>query len=295
MDIELLRHRGHPLHDMRHGGCRSASSRWASLIPAPPQPAPPWTRCWWLLGIRVRTGEWLALESGVRARKTAWRVTTVTRNGGTLSLGSFLAALEARLTELTPEQVKDTLLAHAEHLVPRERAAFLAIFSERLRDGDDLANQRPTRCFDPGDRRIYRTAAFGCVRQWLGWDDEIHDERAFGDESWVDEMDGLFAAASDAFLEGDLHLAREALASLLKAFELEGETQAFCGSDSPDLMVSTDIGEAKARYLRAVYETTRASERPCGAARRDTDPALSRRRGKLGGHRRNEACPAPRA
>jgi hypothetical protein len=37
-----------------------------------------------------------------------------------------------------------------------------------------------------------------------GWDDRIHAERAFRDESWASEMDALFDGASDAFQAGRL-------------------------------------------------------------------------------------------
>jgi hypothetical protein len=37
-----------------------------------------------------------------------------------------------------------------------------------------------------------------------GWDDRIHAERAFRDESWVSEMDALFDGASNAFQAGRL-------------------------------------------------------------------------------------------
>lgn len=95
-----------------------------------------------------------------------------------------------------------------------------------------------------------------------GWDPELYEERAFGDESWADEMDDLYAAANAVFLEGNMQLAREALGLLLAAFDLEGETEAFCGPDSPQRMVSVDVGEAKARCLRATYETAPPSGRP---------------------------------
>jgi hypothetical protein len=96
------------------------------------------------------------------------------------------------------------------------------------------------------------------VEGW-GWDEDLHDERSFGDESWSDEMDDLLAGAESAFLDGDLDLARNAYEPLLKAFERHAE--GFCGPEEPERMLSTDVGEAKARYLRAVYETTPPSER----------------------------------
>jgi len=184
---------------------------------------------------------------------------------GTSGLASFLDALEARLSELTAEQVSAALLAHAAQLVPREREPFLAIFAEPRVDrgaggGLDESGE-PDPLLGEIDAFVERLHAGRYVEGW-GWDPEICEERAFGDESWADEMDDLFAAANAAFLEGDMQLSREGLGRLLGAFELEGEAQAFCGPDSPQRMVSVNVSEAKTRYLRAIYETTAPSERP---------------------------------
>jgi hypothetical protein len=103
-----------------------------------------------------------------------------------------------------------------------------------------------------------RSGAF--FEDW-GWDDDLHEERAWGDESWVGEMDDLFAVAADAFLAGDHALARDAYGRLLDAFDLGQEVGTFCGPSSPSDMVATDVPEAVARYLRAVYETTPLAER----------------------------------
>ncbi|MHB1461235.1 MAG: hypothetical protein ACYC1M_08150 [Armatimonadota bacterium] len=94
-----------------------------------------------------------------------------------------------------------------------------------------------------------------------GWDDSIHDERAFGDESWVGEMDDLFSRASAMYLAGHRDLAREAYGELLHAFELNDEVGHFSGDDSPESMVETDIAEAKARYLHCVYEMSTPEDR----------------------------------
>jgi hypothetical protein len=106
------------------------------------------------------------------------------------------------------------------------------------------------------------------IQGW-GWDGDLHDERSFGDESWADEMDELFKRAEAAFLEGGLTLARAAFGLLLKSFERHAE--GFCGPEKPEEMLNTDVGEAKARYLRAVYETTPLTDRP-----EPTGPRISR-------------------
>ncbi len=150
----------------------------------------------------------------------------------------------------------------------RARSAFLEIFAVRESienggaDGTIRAAAGAARAADTllTDVEVFlkRLESGSYVEGW-GWDDELRDERSFGDESWADEMDVLFSGAGSAFLDGDLALARTAYERLLKAFD--DNADGFCGAEQPGQMLDTDIGEAKARYLRAVYETTPLPER----------------------------------
>ncbi len=192
---------------------------------------------------------------------------------GSLGLGPFLNELESRLRVLSAQEMSAALLAHAECLPARERASFLEIFtSVEPPSGAEEAGEGATvavvsAAADAADDEMLladikafegRLESGAYVEGW-GWDDDLHDERSFGDESWADEMDDLLGGAETAFLDGDLDLARIAYEPLLKAFERHAE--GFCGPEEPERMLSTDVGEAKARYLRAVYETTPLSER----------------------------------
>jgi len=183
-------------------------------------------------------------------------------------LGPFLEELERRLRALSAEALRTALLEHAERLPARDREQFLAVFpagpSQAPRGREPSAAARQ----DAGRALLGEIDAFvagleaGKYYQDWGWDDELHEERAWGDESWADEMDDLFDAAADAFVAGDLELAREAYGRLLRAFLLDGGgVGTFCGPQPPQDMVAADVDEAKARYLRALYETTPAEER----------------------------------
>jgi hypothetical protein len=190
---------------------------------------------------------------------------------GSLGLGPFLNELESRLRALSAQEMSAALLAHAECLSARERASFLEIFAlvEPPSGGDEDSRGATVAGVSAGaaegmllaDIKAFegRLESGAYVEGW-GWDEDLHDERSFGDESWADEMDDLLGGAETAFLDGDLDLARIAYEPLLKAFERHAE--GFCGPEEPERMLSTDVGEAKARYLRAVYETTPLSERP---------------------------------
>jgi hypothetical protein len=188
---------------------------------------------------------------------------------GSLGLGPFLNELESRLRALSAEEMSAALLAHAECLPARERTSFLAVFtSVEPPSGGEAGRGATVAAVSAGaademllaDIKAFegRLESGAYVEGW-GWDEDLHDERSFGDESWADEMDDLLAGAESAFLDGDLDLARIAYEPLLKAFERHAE--GFCGPEEPERMLSTDMGEARARYLRAVYETTPPSER----------------------------------
>lgn len=180
-----------------------------------------------------------------------------TRRVNSLGLAPFLAELAARLRALPAAELHARLLAHAEQLPADQRAGFLALFT-----GEPPAPTRRRASRRDGKRLLADIDAFvdrirsGAYVDGWGWDDELREERAFGDESWAGEMDELFDQAAAVFLAGDLELAHQAYGRLLEAFSLDQEPDTFCGPDPPTLMVDTDLGEAKARYLRAVYETT---------------------------------------
>src|SRR5207248_1601137 len=128
-------------------------------------------------------------------------------------LKPFLEELEVRLQALSAEELRAVLVAHAERLPARERERFLDIF-----DAPFESHAEPAGADEPFLAEIDAFAARLCSGAYLegwGWDDDLHEERAFGDESWADEMDWLFRGAADCFAAGNLELAREASDKLL--------------------------------------------------------------------------------
>ena len=182
------------------------------------------------------------------------------------TLQRFIMSLDQRLQELSASEIRSALLTHAQALASDERDAFLGIFTEPSPAGHD--EKAPDTTWPVGDDPLLHDidafvgrVASGKYFEGFGWDEEIHDQRSFGDESWASEMDDLFGGAQDAFLAGELGLSRAAYQRLLEAFGLDQEVGTFCGPDAAVEMVETDIVEAESRYLRAVYETTSPAER----------------------------------
>ncbi len=173
-------------------------------------------------------------------------------------LGPFLRGLEERLDQLDHGALVAAVIEHGRRLPAVERSAFLAAFDRPVPKGAAGESDRSISLIVDVRAFVAKLEAGDYVEDF-GWDPEIRDKRSFGDESWADEMDSYFAAADDAFLEGDLVTAAEVYGLLLDAFMLD---EAFCGASAPDEMIQTPLGEAKARYLRALYEVTPTADRP---------------------------------
>lgn len=180
-----------------------------------------------------------------------------------LGLKPFLEALDTALGELSHEQLKTLILQEARTLRPRERAAFLSQFQTPPAASKTETTKAPAadKSLLPDIDEFISNVKSGMYYDGWGWDHEIHDERAFGDESWVEEMDALFDRAESDFMEGHLENAGVAYGKLLNAFSLQDDGCAFSGQQAPDEMLDTDIGEAKARYFRCLYLASDAGKR----------------------------------
>jgi hypothetical protein len=153
------------------------------------------------------------------------------------------------------------LVAHAKGLPARSRQGFLDIFPDPrvtppvpaqpedyllLADIDGFGDRARAGELDQKERRD-------------DWSDDPFGNDFWGDGAdWVEEGDALFAAAGEAFVSGRLSLARQAYRRLLDLFA--PAHQGGSGLHAWKLE-TTNVGEAVARYLRAVYETTPLGER----------------------------------
>lgn len=170
-----------------------------------------------------------------------------------LALGPFLTGLEQRLDELPAEQLRRILLEHGARLSPRERADFLRMFdtaatTDAATGHDDSELLGDAESFLAGVTK-------GTYSEGCGFDPEYGDYRTFGDESWTTELDDLLDRAGTAFLAGDVTLARGAYQILLEALADDEVGNNLPGAGTPEELIGSDLGEAKARYLRAVWES----------------------------------------
>jgi len=178
---------------------------------------------------------------------------------------------------MKPAELRAALLTHAERISPSERGAFLSLFGAGAESGKP-ERTRPARRTPKAETllrdidaaiEVYEQSRGG--RMGEAWEDDLEDDEWMDDEpeygAWpTAEIDALFQRTDAAFREGDLALAREAYHKLLHAvaaYQEEGfDEEGFDDGETPELVGETDLGEAKARYLRALYETTELGERP---------------------------------
>jgi hypothetical protein len=181
-----------------------------------------------------------------------------------VSVKAFWAAVEQRLAECSPDELRTILRAMAWAMSPAERQRFLDQLQvveeatpaaqsvlqqeELLGDTDDFLHefQEAMKRADDWEER----------HGWGGYD----EEDSLGPYAeFVEPLAGLFDQIAATFDYGNLTLARAAYEKLFGVFDLEDDYGRGIGAED---LESVEVREACARYLRAVYETMPLPHRP---------------------------------
>src|SRR5204863_792783 len=97
------------------------------------------------------------------------------------------------------------------------------------------------------------------TEQAEGWD-EYHEQDSLGPyEEFVEPLTTLFDRTAAAFDAGNVTLARTAYHNLFEALSLEDDYGSGVRAEN---LQDVDMREARARYLRAVYDTEMPTHRP---------------------------------
>ena len=170
-----------------------------------------------------------------------------------LPLKDFREAVEARLEDLSPEELRALLRLLASRVRPSERLAFLHSLHapsdpsaqaalhphELLADITELAQSLPDK-----------------ARQW---EDFWTENDVLGPYAeLLAPLTALFQRAQEASERGQYPLAREAYRALFSLLEFQDERGRGL---RPEHLSQVDFPEARARYLRAVYVTTPPEQR----------------------------------
>ena len=184
-----------------------------------------------------------------------------------IPLKIFWEAVEQRLRACSTDELRAILRAMAQETPPTGRQAFLdklkplaetaAVVEQALRQDDLLADIDD---FIHELQAEMKDADYYEERYGWGGYGEYDEEDSLGPyEDFVEPLTELFDRAEAVFDYGNSTLARAAYQKLFKALDLEDDYGR--GISAHDL-VNVDIGEARDRYLRAVYETEAPAYRP---------------------------------
>ena len=89
------------------------------------------------------------------------------------------------------------------------------------------------------------------VEYGVGYDPDYHTHRGFGDDSWIDEMDDLFAAATSFFRAGQFEAAADAYLALFDIFDLSQDGFHFTRPE-PAKALRTDVDAMKQNLFVAI-------------------------------------------
>ncbi len=182
-----------------------------------------------------------------------------------LTLKEFITELNTRLEKLSHDELKEMILNHAMNLPPRQRGEYLDRFIRTEKPKGQKTSRKAT--LSAGEFLLREIGAFGeradNYEYTNGWeyDDEYEEERAWGDDSWVEEIDSLFERVNDFYQAGDYELAGKAYEKLFEIYLGGSEEGRFSGHDQ-DGMMETDLEEAGLKYLRCIYMSERPESRP---------------------------------
>ncbi len=182
-----------------------------------------------------------------------------------LSLKAFWEALEKRLAACSADELRAILRALAQETTPTERQVFLdklkpvkagAAAQEALRQDDLLTD------IDDLVAEIKEGTEGADYWEEEHWGDYYGDEEDSQGpyEEFIEPLSALFDRAEAVFDYGNFALARAAYQKLFEE-ALQVEDDYGRGVQGGDL-IDVDLDEARARYLRAVYETKRPAGRP---------------------------------
>lgn len=166
--------------------------------------------------------------------------------------------VKKRLKNLSAEDLRSMILNWASEETPSGRQEFLYKLI-CLRQDNDVASDIET-LIDEIEEFAQRVENGEYCDGW-GWDEEIYEERDWGDESWAEEMDEFFLQARSLLFQGEYKISAEVYQRLFDVLELGEEPGHLPGDPDCVNMLKVDIDEQVALFLRAIYMNSAPTER----------------------------------
>lgn len=177
-----------------------------------------------------------------------------------ISFREFMQKVEEHLNTYSYDMLCEIVMQWAKDTHPSKRSEFLANLVPQIPEYKNESTEDKKLLEEITE--LKKKVEDGDYCNGWGWDEEIHEERDWGDESWADEIDEFFSRAHKVMKTGRYRLAKEAYVLLFDILDLGEEAGHLPGNPNVEEMLSTDIGEAQASYLRSVYLSTASGERP---------------------------------
>ncbi|OPX83618.1 MAG: hypothetical protein A4E53_04566 [Pelotomaculum sp. PtaB.Bin104] len=177
-----------------------------------------------------------------------------------INFREFMRKVEKQLKNYSSDTLREIIITWAKKTPQAKRQEFLAMI---IPPSSGKKPPKPDKELLKGIKALSERVEDGDYCDGWGWDNELRQERDWGDESWAEEVDDFFSQANDAFLNGQYELAKQAYKGLFAILAMGEESGHLPGNPDIAEMLTTDIEEALLCYFRAVYMTTSAETRPC--------------------------------
>ena len=176
-----------------------------------------------------------------------------------MSYKTFIKQVKNRLNKMSKAELDDMIIHWAEKELPSNRPIFIAKMI--IPEPEDLNTVDGETLLGEIDAFTERVKSGEYCIGW-GWDEDINEERDWGDESWADEADDFFLEARELLLGEDYRQAKAAYQRLFETLEMGGEPGHLPGDPDISCMLKVDLSEQLALYLRAIYLDSPPSQRP---------------------------------
>lgn len=168
-------------------------------------------------------------------------------------MDDLLQKINARLQHYDRDELMALIWNFLSDCDREELAAFLNLMHQKLpqvvvavpelEDADDLLR---------GIQALHDAIANDEYIQYgTGYDPDYGDYRGFGDDGWIDEMDGLFASATSLYRAGNYPVAAAAYVALFDVFGLAEDGYHFTRPDPPSAL-QTNLDVMKQHLFTAI-------------------------------------------